>query len=214
MVPEDEALNLSSELNNIVSHYVPHDPNRELHGYEIFGKKKRWEDISIETAKNVYRDSLAVLGQTKCVIAHSSINKAALAAREKGEAPHFVALNFLIDKIEDYLLRQKEPLLSRALLVADETNEHEAYSITMLQSMQRGEGGVYRGRKITRIVDTVHFVKSETNRGVQIADLVIFALSRRARKKQSVSQGDAFIEDLVSEYILPNVKTSRGTWPT
>lgn len=60
----------------------------------------------------------------------------------------------------------------RALLVADETNEHEAFAIDLLAELQRGRSGVFAGGRITNVVDTVHFVRSETKRGIQAADPV------------------------------------------
>lgn len=215
LVPEENALALAASLDRVVAAHLPDDPDRELHGYELFSRKKRWAGTSIETTKTIYRQAMATLAEHDCAVAHASVNKAELARRgAEPPAPHFAALTFLVEKIDTYLCTQADPLRQRALLVADETNEHDAFAISMVQSMQRGLGGVYPGRRVTRVVDTVHFVRSESNRGVQLADLVTFALARLARKRGNESPGDVALRGIVEEYLNPQLRTWRMTWPS
>ena len=69
---------------------------------------------------------------------------------------------------------------------------------------------------LTQVLDTVHFVDSKKSRGVQLADLVAYALNRnnRSRKKAPPSRGDLAIQRMVEEHVHPVVRTYRSTWPS
>lgn len=108
-----------------------------------------------------------------------------------------------------------DPLRSRVILIADQTDEHGAYQLDLLRLMQRGDGGVGRRRTLSRIVDTVHFADSRTNRGVQLADVVAFAIARshRSYRKLNRSRGDEALIGLYESLVVPRIKTFREKWP-
>lgn len=102
----------------------------------------------------------------------------------------------------------------RALLVADETQEHEALAIGVVAAMQAAGEGVVRGRLINRMIDTVHFVRSQDNRGVQVADLVAYAFHRMERVGcQPTRPGDQVLKLMLSKHVTPLLRTYRATWP-
>lgn len=149
-------------------------------------------------------------------MAHSSIDKTKLAGTKTiATSPHVMAFQFLSEKIDDFVGRQTDPLRQRIMLIADETDEHGAYQVDLISQMQRGSAGIGRGRVLTQVIDTVHFVDPKTNRGVQIADLVAYAINRVARKRaaEQVSAGDTALIGMVDTYVLPRIRTYRETWP-
>lgn len=157
---------------------------------------------------------MATLAAHECAIAHASIDKVRLQSWHLPYSPHLIALHFLMEKIDTYVRCQSDPLRRRALLVADETNEHEAFAIDLLADLQRHGVGVFTGRKIASIVDTVHFVRSETNRGVQAADLVAYALCRLGNGRwQSEKPGDQALAAITQEHVHDLIRTYRQRWP-
>ena len=149
-------------------------------------------------------------------MAHASINKTKLTpGTTQRTTPHLLALQFLVEKLDAYLVAQVDPMRHRALLVADETQEHEAFAIGVVAGMQASGTGVVAGRVIDRVIDTVHFVRSEDNRGVQLADLVAYALNRVNRAGwQPTKPGDQALMDMLRAHVMPLVRTYRSTWPT
>ena len=128
--------------------------------------------------------------------------------------PHLLALRFLAEEMESYLKQQIDPLRQRTLLIADETHEHEAFAHGLVTRMQAGNPSSDGGTTITRIVDRVHFVRSETSPGVQLADLAAFVLTRRKRfPTSSLRPSDIAIARL-AEIVDSRVVASRDTWPS
>ena len=215
LVPEANVVPLAHALDNVVKNYVPDDPRRELHGSELFGGDKSWKGVTPSIRIGVYRDSLAALKEHNCVISYASINKQKLQSLAINASPYLLALHFLIEKIDDLVHQNSNPLLQRALLVADQTHENEAHSIDLLFALQRDGSGVFPGKQITNIIDTVHFVPSETNRGVQAADLVAFALRRLGNGGWSSEKpSDIALAEMVRDYVLPLVATYHEEWPS
>lgn len=71
-----------------------------------------------------------------------------------------------------------------ALVIADEPGQHDQqreYRTDLGSYREAGTRG-WRGRKITRVVDTLHFAPSESSRLVQASDLVAFLFHRLQTK--------------------------------
>lgn len=214
LVPEDRAVDLMLALDEVVRRHVPDDPRRELHGSELFGGDGAWRGVLPTTRLAVYQEALATLAAHDCSIAHASIDKVRLQAWNIHASPHLIALHFLMEKIDGFVRGQPDPLRQRTLLVADETNEHEAFAIDLLADLQRSGYGVFSGRRIANIVDTVHFVRSDSNRGVQAADLVAYALCRLGNGRwTSTKPGDQALAQAVRDHIHDLIRTYRQRWP-
>lgn len=218
LVPEDKVLPLAHAVEALLSVRRSDGLLPELHGSELFGGNGDWRGVSPEDRINIYQGALELLRDHDCVVAHSSIDKAKLTPSTAGRTtPHLLALQFLIEKLDAFLVSQSDPLRQRALLVADETNEHEAYAIGMVAGMQASGTGIVHGRIIGRVIDTVHFVKSDVNRGVQLADLVAYGLNRITRsapKGALLSRGDTALRDMFDAHVWPLVRTYRQRWPS
>ncbi len=216
MIPEDHVLSLAADLDAVVSRACPNHPTAELHGAQLFGGEEHWRGVSPDQRVEAYEEALALLATHEASIAHSSINKAGLwSSSSQATTPHLLALQFLVERLDGFVGRQADPLRSRALLVADETAEHETYSIGLVAGLQTHGVGVVAGRRVENIVDTVHFVRSKDNRGVQLADLVAYALNRtrRRRGQTHLSPGDQALIRMFDAHVGPRIVTYRETWP-
>jgi Protein of unknown function (DUF3800) len=188
----------------------------ELHGSALFGGDGPWSGVTPADRVTVYGSALALLARHDCVVAYASIDKTKLSpgTTSRTTTPHLLALQFLVEKLDAYLVGQEDPMRQRALLIADETHEHEAFAIGVVAGMQAGGQGVVPGRLINRLIDTVHFVRSEDNRGVQLADLVAYALNRVNRTGwQPTKPADQALMAMLTEHVNPLVGTYRSTWP-
>ena len=214
LVPEEHALLLSMALDQVIAQHVPDDPKRELHGAELFGGTGVWRGVDPDTRLAVYRAALGALAKYSCGIAHASIDKAELRTWHVDAPPHLLALHFLCEKVDAFVRGQTEPLRQRTLLIADETNEHEAFAIDLLADLQRRGQGVFAGATIRNVIDTVHFVRSDTNRGVQLADLVAYGLCRLGNGRwESNKRGDRALAAMFRELVNPCIRTYRQRWP-
>lgn len=178
--------------------------------------KDLWQGVAPAERVAVYEQALAQLASHDCVVAHSSIDKTRLSGvSSPATSPHNMAFQFLIEKINTFVRGQEDPLKRRAILIADETDEHHAFQISLVHDMQRSDGGIGASPTLTNIVDTVHFVDSRQNRGVQLADLVAYGCNRttRARLKGTIPLGDQALLDMYQTHIEPQIRTWRGTWP-
>jgi Protein of unknown function (DUF3800) len=88
----------------------------------------------------------------------------------------------LIERIDEFCAARN----ALALVVADEHSETQTALLSDLRAFQeRGTWG-YRARRVDHVIDTIHFVPSDTNRLIQGADLAAFI----ARRFQSHEETD------------------------
>lgn len=220
LVPEDQILTIRQALDGIVASVSGVDDSAELHGSELFGGEGPWRGITPSERIRVYEEALMLLGDNGCEIAHASVDKRKMYSINRRDLhPHILAFQFLAEKLQRHVRSQNDPMKQRALIVADESDENNHYQLQLLRSMQDGSGGIGKSIALTNIVDTVHFVESRVNRGVQLVDLVAYALNRSRRiweKREagdSVSAGDDALEEMVEDLIHPYIRTWRVTWP-
>lgn len=215
MVPEDQIQALSSVFHRLPAFAEEPRLIRELRGADLYSGKGPWRSFTPSERIDTYREALELLGQHGAFVAHASIDKRALrqSASSGPKMPHLLALRFLAEEINSYLKQQHDPLKQRTLLIADETDEHEAYAHGLVAQMQSREPSLAGGPALTRIVDQVHFVQSETSPGVQLADLAAFVLTRRRRfPATSLRPSDIAIARM-AEIVDSRVVASRDTWP-
>jgi Protein of unknown function (DUF3800) len=180
----------------------------ELHGYEIWNGTGHWVGKAPEQLIAVYDDAITVLSQLNIDVAFASIHKQRLHDRYDGAADgnsYLLALQFLVEKI-DRLGQQNK------ILIADEAKEHQLRAIKMLANLQDWGGGEVRGQKLTTVIDSIHFVRSHASPGVQLADLVAYALQRKRNGWDRHPDAEAAITR-ISEVIANHTRTWRAAWP-
>ena len=221
LVREDRIRDMTARLDSL-AHVAPTTtPLGEYRGSEIFSGLGSWADVPPRQRIAEYKRALAVLHDIDAVVAQVSIDKPRLAARHPAcrPNPHLFALQFLLEEVERWVVRQADPLSRRILQVADENDEQEEEVVDLMGQMLTG-GGPIREPTATaiplhRFVENIHFVRSERSRGIQLADLVAFILRRCAWIECHPSQpnSDAAVRMLREEYIDPRTEILRSRWP-
>lgn len=209
IVDEDQVQPLSEAFKEIAWRHLRWLPaDFELHGNEIWNGVGHWAGKTPEQLIAVYDDSITVLSQFNIDVAFASIHKQRLHDRYDGVADgnaYLLALQFLVEKI-DQLGRQNK------ILIADEAKEHQLRAIRMVADLQDWGGGEVPGRKLTTVIDSIHFVSSHASPGVQLADLVAYALQRKWNGWDRHPDAKAAITRVV-EVIDNHRRTWRAPWP-
>jgi hypothetical protein len=184
LCPEAEALSLTRALDDVVQKVAADFPGlsaeSELHGYDLLQGKRDWDPLTrqVRARIDVYGSAFQAIADHDVRIVIRGVDTAKLCARYRGIAadPHSVVLTHLLERVDAYAERTDE----LALVIADEPGQHDQqlqYRADLTRYRAEGTWG-YRGRVITRIVDTLHFAPSSASRLVQAADLIVFMHNR------------------------------------
>lgn len=185
------------------------DEDTELHGYELFHGKGAFDGFRRQPRARtaMYANALRVLHECDARIVLRGVDKQRLASRYRGARhPHLVTMGHLLERVDE----QAEHLDDLALVVADEHHETQGELLRELRTYQQRATWGYRSRQLRRIVDTIHFVRSDTNRLVQAADLVAFLTLRLATHRETDERAAAANLDLWS--IIQPLVVHRHCW--
>ena len=177
LVDGPAAVALSDELDRVavaaskaygLSHGV------ELHGHEIFHASGAWKGVPVRARIGVFDDVIeAVAAQDIHVIARSMDVVGQNARYRFPEPPHSVVLQHLLERVDECVTTLGE----YALVIADEVDGQAKHRTDLSSYRDVGTTG-YRRRRLTRIVDTLHFAPSHASRLVQAADVIAFLYRR------------------------------------
>ncbi|GGQ79594.1 DUF3800 domain-containing protein [Couchioplanes azureus] len=179
----------------------------EFHGAEVWNGMRHWQGKTPTELIAAYEEAITVLDQLSIEISYASIDKARLHARHEGAADdnaYLLALQFLLEKIDVYSTKK--------ILIADEQKEHQLRAIKMVADLQDWGVGEVRGRKLESIIDSMHFVSSRASPGVQLADMVAFALQRKWNERDSHPEARNALNRIVA-VIQNHTSTWREPWP-
>lgn len=152
--------------------------------------------MKIEQRIEVMGELLNIINNYELQIIYTRINKVTSKAKLH---PHQLAFLLLVERIEDYLAREN----SLGLLIADENDDIEQRIIDDLERFKTVDTGFgYRPTRTEHIIDSIHFVKSNNNHLMQLADVVAYVLLR----------GKKVNEELRKIYFNEKVKTDWLTW--
>ncbi len=191
------------------------DDDFEFHGQDLFSARGHFSGRSPEQRIEIYDDILSGIELAEAEVIVRGVHKKRLGQRyAKPFHPHDIALMFTIESIE----RMAQDRDCRVLLVADEAKEVQDAALRDLANYQEvGTSWGWNTEQIDRIVDTIHFVPSHTNAGIQLADCATF-VAARVRKIQAgvVSRGpsDEAIERLWGSRIVPYLRVNEVWYPT
>lgn len=182
VVPEEAANSLTAALDGVVARAmadfgVP-SSSAELHGYDLVAGKGDWDRLASKVRARiaVYDRALRAVADHDVAIVIRSIDVARLHARYTApDHPHSIALTHLIERVDELAAAAGE----LALVIADEVDGQDDYRRDLWR-YQRGRTWGYRSRRITQIVDTIHFAPSASSRLLQAADLIAYLARRRA----------------------------------
>lgn len=185
--------------------WVPAD--FEFHGRELWHGTGHWDGKQPGELIAAYEAALSLLEQYEISVAHATINKPGLHDRYGGTADknaYRLALQFLLEKVDTYS--------GNKILVADEAREQELRAMKMVADMQEWGGGEVPGRQLRTIIDSLHFVSSHANPGVQVADLVAYVL-QRSRHTEQHPDAQAGLDRLAA-MVSNRTFTWREPWPS
>jgi hypothetical protein len=208
IVDEEMVQPLSAGLEQVAWDHLGWVPaDLEFHGNEIWQGTKHWQRKQPPELLAAYEAAIRLLDACAVDIAHSSIDKARLAARYSGAADknaYRLALQFLLEKVD--VLGSE-----RKVLIADEAKEQQLSAIRMVADLQKWGGGEVPGHQLRTVIDSLHFVASHASPGVQLADLVAYAI-QRSRKRESHADAQAALDRIMAT-INAHTRTWRQPWP-
>jgi uncharacterized protein YnzC (UPF0291/DUF896 family) len=181
LCPEASVIPLGEALDQVVQKasdaYGVLEPDAELHGYDIFHGKRDWKPLKhmLRARIGVYAEALQAIGQHDVKIIITGVNLPRLQRRygSDHDSPHSIALTHLLERVDEFAKSNKELVL----IIADECEGQDGYRQELKRYRTQGTWG-YKPRKITTVVDTMHFAASSESRLLQAVDLVSFLYHR------------------------------------
>ncbi|MDG4807492.1 DUF3800 domain-containing protein [Micromonospora sp. WMMD1120] len=148
----------------------------ELHGYDLFQGRSHWRELPPRARIAVYNAAMKTIGAHDVKLILRGVDRHGLVRRYASSKPaHEVVLSHLLERVDGYAAQCEE----FALVIADEVDNPATHRSDLRRYRVAGTGG-YRSRRLTRIVDTLHFAPSHASRLVQAVDLVTFLYRRMA----------------------------------
>lgn len=187
--PEHTVAPLTAALDHVVEQaarsYRGVSPRAELHGHDLMHAKHDWGALRhMPRARiGVYQQALRAIGDLDVEIIVRGVRISRLRTRYgDGRHPHAVVLEHLLERIDE--CSETRHANEAVLVIADQVSGEDGYR-QGLRYFQRHATSGYRSRRLTRIVDILHFAPSGASRLVQAADLVVY-LHRRLDSGQVV----------------------------
>lgn len=187
----------------------------EFHGPALHAGRDHFEGKAPLERIEIYDEVLRGIELAEAEIIIRGVHKPGLKRRyPKPYHPHDIALMYTIESVEDLA----DECDCRVLLVADEAREVESAALRDLANYQEfGTSWGWKTVKIDHIIDTIHFVRSETNPAIQLADCAAFIAARIRKIEAGIVPGDRSsqaIERLWTERIEPFVRENAIWYPT
>jgi hypothetical protein len=153
----------------------------ELHGFEVFQGKGDWAGLPPRVRIGVYNQVFDAVSKQGAKIIIRGLHRPGLASRYRlPRAPYEIVLQHLLERIDEYAAG----LDTHALVIADEVDRQAKHRADLSRYRSKGTGG-YRRRRLSRVVDTLHFAPSSASRLVQAADMIIYLHRRMATHTES-----------------------------
>lgn len=183
LVEDSKVEKLADDFRTIVAARFPDifwQNGFEVHGSAVFGGDGLFKTVKPAERLGMCNDIFDMLVTSQTAVMWTAIDKMTCFASDH---PHTLAFRFLAERLEDYLIGKD----SLGLIIADENKEMEQKVIDdLVRYKQSNTGWGYRPTQITRIIDSVHFVQSKNNVGVQIVDLVTYFINKGLRLRDQM----------------------------
>ena len=171
----------------------------EFHGSEIFSGSQKWRGLNLgqRFRFSIFNDVFNCVASEDCTVIYQGIDTKRLTERYPlPENPHYLVLKFLLEKVDKHLAKNNE--FGIVICDSNSSNADKARYRDMLREIRSiGTGGIFPHR-ITRIVDTLHFVDSSDSRGIQAIDMATFVHRRRSIHKNKSHDENIFLDSLWS----------------
>lgn len=218
VVDESRVVDLHDHVREIARRHFPRDCREydfEFHGQDLFSGRGSFEGRSPSERVEIFDDLLRGIELAEAEVFIRGVDKVGLKRRyPEPFHPHDIALMFTIESIERMAKEQE----CRVLLIADEAREVEHAAIRDLANYQEvGTAWGFRTERINHIIDTIHFVPSHPNCGIQIADCATFIASRMRKINNGIvarNSSSEAVKRLWEERIDPYVTADEVWYPT
>lgn len=172
LVDGPEAVTLTAELDRVATAAVKAyglDVGVELHGHEIFHAGGAWKGVPPRARIGVFDDVIEAVAARDVRVIARAMDVVGQRARYRVPDPaHTVVLQHLLERVDECATS----LGDYVLVIADEVDGQAKHRADLSSYREVGTTG-YRHRKLTRIVDTLHFAPSHASRLVQAADVMV-----------------------------------------
>lgn len=197
-------MTLHEHVRGVAERHLPlasRRPDFEFHGHALFAGSGDFSGMTPAKRIEIYDELLQGIGLVDAKVIVRGVYKPGLAKRYVDPFhPHDIALMFTIESIER-MARQRD---CRVLLVADEAREIEDAALRDLVSYQAvGTAWGWNTEQIDHVIDTIHFVRSETNPAIQTADCATFIAARQRKIDRGDVASNTAVTDLWSRHIEP-----------
>jgi hypothetical protein len=185
----------------------------ELHGYELFHGSKQFKAVPPRARIDLYAKGIdTVCGIPGSQVVLRGVDRDRFRRRSyiQHYHPHRVAMAFLIESLDEVMCAASADC--HAVIIADDHNETRTLLERDLRTFQEYGTWGYRGRRVTRIVDTVHFVRSLDSPLVQAVDLIGFLHLRRRRFPVEKDSRSHRSREAIWAQVEPRVCVRR-IWP-
>jgi len=215
MIDEAHVAAVHEQIRDIARRRCPDrctQPGFEFHGQQLFAGSGPFARMPPATRIDIYGEILDCIGKAAARVVIRGVHKPRLAARYPNPFhPHDIALMFTIESVE----RMARDHDCRVLLVADEAREAEDAALRDLASYQQlGTSWGWKTERIEHIIDTIHFVRSETNPAIQLTDCAAFIAARQRKVDAGKVKPNQAVTGLWKTHILPHVYENSVWYPT
>lgn len=172
-IHEDKTREIDLALFRIALDYFPREARNsdfEFHGGDIYRGEGYFNALAGADRLRIYARLAQVIVDFELAVFAEGIDKRRLKAGSANPAhPYNLAFLYLVERLEEFLEEQHPP--ANGLIFADENRERDRSIISDFDSFKEyGTVLGYKQREIKRLLDTVHFVKSQDSRLIQLAD--------------------------------------------
>ncbi len=211
IVDEETVARLGPDLDQVVSDAAAKygtSSSAELHGHALFHGKDDWERLVLMPRLRVaiYRSVFDTIASHPVTVVFRGVHVPGLNRRYRyPDHPHAVVLAHLLERIDDIAQSRME----YALVIADQVDQADSYRQHLWDLRQAGIQGY--SRKLTQIIDTMHFVPSRASRPVQAADMIVY-LKRRMHAGQDLDARAIRANDSLWGLIDDQIHPKSGCW--
>lgn len=188
LVDERQADNLIGRLDELadalqVRNHWPAPP--EFHGHALMNGLDDWKSLhgKFGACVNIYQKVMHAIQNSGARVYLEGVDTNRLNARYKyPDTPHEVALRHTLERVNEYCGLEGKMCKVIADMVPQQDDFNEA-----IQGFTRVSTPGYLGQRLLCVDGDIEFVDSRVSRGVQAADMAVYAL-RRYREGLSASK--------------------------
>lgn len=223
LVPEEKVTELHEKIAAVGKAFFGghcNQPDFELHAAEMFRGEGCFRHYAPDVRVKAFEAVLSLIGELGLRVIIRGVHKPGLKTRYPNPYhPHDISLKYVIEEVELFAKSQEQAGEQRCLvlLIADNNEDREEAALRNLRQFQTfGTGWGWAPVDVDHIVDTIHFVDSQSNPAMQLADLVAFVANRNLRVNLRAlpdTRASQAVMKMHRELVQPNLYTELIWYP-